>query len=383
MDKTLSIDRRILGPHVGIGVIFNSNSSGKYTKDAELYQDILEYSISKNDGFKFTELGQWLLDHNNEIVTYYSDFRKKVSRAARIANRRQRIQHCLDNLIQFDLIYQKATIKSSKNQEETPLYALTKEGNFLSLILRCITKRENTHIHLVEQSKNELLKLLHSYTSNDSPVLMFINNFFTICNENGIFALIINHFVRRILKGSKVHTPKDLLLLFLGIRHSLNWLVIHPIIFNETLNKLDAGSKKIMYFQFKMEIEEYYYENYLLEEWKRRRLLKNLWPSNYLTDFSDIVAIPGKDWQLMRHENIHDELIVTIPGYCNECKSDRPFLFKTENYLEHLILAHRADPVDTIGGDCTVCGNKYSIFANVMKLPWFLDIWQSPMSKES
>jgi hypothetical protein len=52
----------------------------------------------------------------------------------------------------------------------------------------------------------------------------------------------------------------------MGVRHSLNWIILFPDSFLDTLQELDDETKKLVLFHFKMEIEEYYKENYLVEE---------------------------------------------------------------------------------------------------------------------
>ena len=70
---------------------------------------------------------------------------------------------------------------------------------------------------------------------NDSCVLLFIVNFFRKCNENERFSFIIDHFMRAILPSSHISHGKDLIALFLGLSHSLNWILPAPELFYELL----------------------------------------------------------------------------------------------------------------------------------------------------
>jgi hypothetical protein len=73
-------------------------------------------------------------------------------------------------------------------------------------------------------------------------------------------------FLRTILPRYRVENGRELLKSFLGIRHSLNWIILFPDSFLDTLQELDDETSKLVLFHFKIEIEEYYKENYLLEE---------------------------------------------------------------------------------------------------------------------
>jgi hypothetical protein len=82
-----------------LNLIFERDANGKYTNNALLYQDILEYffetinnSGTKNngtygspDGFFFNDLAGWLVTKKNaEFVSYYTDFNSRVSKQNRI-----------------------------------------------------------------------------------------------------------------------------------------------------------------------------------------------------------------------------------------------------------------------------------------------------------
>jgi len=131
--------------------------------------------------------------------------------------------------------------------------------------------------------------------------------------------------------------------LILGVRHSLNWIILFPDSFLDTIQELDDETKKLILFHFKMEIEEYYKENYLVEELKimefhneyarrERKGRKIIDIPGVISiippiigereDYSKLIAIPGKEWHLMRFNNISDYSTVTIPGFCIRCNTE-------------------------------------------------------------
>ncbi len=181
---------------------------------------------------------------------------------------------------------------------------------------------------------------------NDSCILLFIVNFFRKCNENERFSFIIDHFMRAILPSSHISHGKDLIALFLGLSHSLNWILPAPKLFYEVLNELGEETKKIVLFQFKMEIEEYHNKNYFPDEALIiRQINDKLSPPQILDDMdrksneNTIVSIPGKEWQTMRFDNIGDYSNVVLPGFCDKCESQRSFVTNIFRYLDSLVAA--------------------------------------------
>jgi hypothetical protein len=148
---------------------------------------------------------------------------------------------------------------------------------------------------------------------NDSCLLLFIVNLFRKCNEKGRFLFIIDHFMKTILPNAHISHGKDLIALFLGLSYSLNWILPDPKLFYEALEELDEETKKLVLFQFKMEIEEYHNKNYFTDEALIvRQINDKLSPSGVLDDMdrksneNTIVSVPGEEWQRMRFDNISD-----------------------------------------------------------------------------
>ena len=334
----------------------------EYTKDSLMYQDILEYGIKHCDehGFRLTELANWLMRNNLEMKNYYVDNKSRTPICVRVGYRRQRIQSCLQNLIRLGLLIEKDKVKAKKNNELTSLYDFTREGYLLSAILG---------------DGNHVFNILESYSNfNDSFILAFIIRFFKREFERGQFHIVIDFFVRTILPRYQVENGRELLKLFLGIRHSLNWIILFPDSFLDTLQQLDDETKKQVLFHFKMEIEEYYKENYLLEELRIMEFHNSY--RKIREDYSKLIAIPGKEWHLMRFNNISDYSTVTIPGFCSRCNTEGAFLFDTRRYLDSIISFYiRHDPSGYPYGKCNKCNNDFGLSAHVMWLPHFTTAW--------
>lgn len=181
--------------------IFEKDIGRDYTDDALLYQDILAYSTiikknsSENVSFKFTELANWLLRNNREFLSYYdsSSTRRNTRFNARIHAQRIRIQNKIDDLIALKLIETKGTIKAEKNILETPLYAYTKLGYLLNLIIQStllekqISNEGKPEKVLAKKKEldsvnNEIFYLLDSIffkvEQNSSSATIFYSHFF-------------------------------------------------------------------------------------------------------------------------------------------------------------------------------------------------------------
>lgn len=351
----------------------------EYTKDSLMHQDILKYGIKHpyENGFRFTEIAKWLMRNNIEMKNYYADNKSRTPMYARIGNRRQRIESCLHNLVRLRLLIEKDKVKAERNNELTPLYDFTREGHLLGAIINVsdgFTTREG-YLEALEHVFN----ILKSYSDiNDSFILTFIIRFFKKEFEGGQFAVIVDFFLRTILPRYRVENGRELLKLFLGVRHSLNWIIPFPDSFLDTLHELDAETKKMVLFHFKLEIEEYYKENYLVEELRIMEFNNSVtWNKiGEREDYSKLIAIPGKESHLTRFNNISDYSTVTIPGFCSRCRTEGAFLYDTRRYLDSIISFYiRHDPGGYPYGKCSKCNNNYGLSAHVMWLPHFTTVW--------
>ena len=228
--------------------IFGTKDGNTLTNSALLYQDILRYGREReynNEGFRFSDLGNWLIANNLEFSKYYSDSKKRTPLNVRLANNRHRIQKLVDNLVTLGLLKVKSFVQAEKNRREpVELYTFGIEGLFLSWRLKTrdeeISSKQSLHI----------LGLVHRCTeASDSCTVLFVNKFFKKCMQEGSFNFIDGFFLSSILPYYTVYTGRDLLLLFLGIMSPLNWILAAPSVFVETLNDLDKKAREVMLFQ--------------------------------------------------------------------------------------------------------------------------------------
>lgn len=119
-------------------MIFEKDAAGRYTARARLYQDILSYSLADRPHgvFLFNDLAKFAIQKNQEYREYYSGSKAHTPMSARIANRRNTIQKCIDDLMQIALITQLGVVSGMKNRLPTPKYAFTRSGRTVALFLQ-------------------------------------------------------------------------------------------------------------------------------------------------------------------------------------------------------------------------------------------------------
>jgi len=252
---------------------------------------------------------------------------------------------------------------------------LTLEGRFLAWIIEAkdpnkstdlmwaIKEKKTKEISELDAIRSEAVKevftIIDSFTSSkDSCILMFLNRFFVKCLSSDYFPECIDFFYYFSLRQMGVAKGQELLRLFTKIGHPLNWIFSYPRIFVETLDEVkDEETKKLIFFEFKMEIEDYYNKYYLVS-----------YPKRYseFSHYSSSLAISGREWQLMRFNNNANYSNVVIPGFCVSCKSENPFTLSLSDYLDHLV-NFAFDPLhkDFIQFNCTHCNKEKSVIAEL------------------
>jgi hypothetical protein len=361
------MDRNEIGPPPKLQDILSS-------KDWPLCLDILKFAKLRYEvGFRFTELGNWLLDNNQELLTFYQDSDAKIPRSSRIANRRQRIQKNLQDLLKVGFLRIKSKVIAEKNNTVVPLYDTTIEGYLLACILFTDSLTYGNIIRLIESINKR----------NDSSILCFVIQFFRESEKKRNFARIVSHFVECVLPSIDTRDAKDILLSFLGHKRIVNWILFDKDSFCQAIEALDEVDKKLLFFEIKIEIESYYMENSLTSAWLIRKVnadayIRNGLPqvesvSESFNEFSKTVGISSKQWQKVRLENANDPSKIIAPGSCSNCKSDKAMEVNVEDYLNSIPHAYGPYPSLFVSGICSECGGYAS--GDILRLEWFTSAW--------
>jgi hypothetical protein len=406
MPKIHSIETNsdnIVGPAPPVdinGVIFEAKDDKTLTNNALLCQDILRYGRDQkysSGGFRFSDLVNWLMRNNLEFINYYSGYKVKTPYSLRLANNRQRIQKLVDQLITLGLVKIKSLTTAEKNKKEPiEVYDFTIEGRFLSWLIK--VRDEKNSGEESPYTIQRIFDLIYKCVEiSDSYTLLFVNKFLEKCMQKGKFDFIVEFFLSSILPWHTLSTGRDLLLLFLGIRSPLNWIIADSEAFIETLMELNGEVRAIILFQFKKEIEQYHDANYLREELAAKEFNEKLFleskkndlrmnqlePSRWSVnkdihsneEVSDVIKIPGKEWQETQFYNIDNYRHVSIPGYCDICKEHRSFLVDIFTYLACIIYTYFPHTDSSVSGQCTICGNGI-ISTRVMRFDHFISAWR-------
>jgi hypothetical protein len=215
---------------------------------------------------------------------------------------------------------------------------------------------------IIVKAVKEVFTIIDSFTSSkDSYILKFLNKFFIKCLDSNYFQECVDLFYYSSLRNIEMVKGQELLRLFTKTGHPLNWIFPCPTIFTQTLDELeDEEMKKIILFQFKMEIEEYYDKYYLVS------YLTRYSQTSFKTHYSSKMAMSGRKWQLMRFNNIANYTKVVIPGLCVSCKSENPFTLSIIDYLADLVnYALHPLRANHILSNCFHCSKENSVIAEL------------------
>lgn len=371
-----------------INMILEMKDEKLFSDIALLYQGILEYGIECADGngIRFTDMANWLIQTLPEFINYYSGSKAKTPLNARLANRRDRIWQHFVHLFDMELVRIKRMVHAKKKEKEIiPLYELTIEGQLLAWIMKGrnpdgITDynrpiRNNiikNEVSMTDQKRFIAITkvsetIIQYFNIKESYVLQFLSAFFDKCFNEGVFSDIIDIFYYCDLKYVEVNRARDLLRLFTKMNHPLDWIFAKPSIFIETINEMDSQTRKLLMSNFKMEIEEYYNEYYLAA------YLRKCGDMTYDPREFDPgeMSIAGKEWQLLRANNLGNETIVIIPGKCSNCKSECPNEMDVTKYLNQLVgFSSRTKDYyeyDNFNFDCKKCKKEKTVFGKIYR----------------
>jgi hypothetical protein len=323
------------------------------------------------------------MTQNIEFYNYYSGLDSHTPFSARIANKRQRIQKCIDNLKEWNFLLVAEMIQAEKNDTKTPLYVLTAEGE---IMFRLIQAKFSTHEKEKNHAIHRILDILTSIREqNDSIILLFITEFFNELLETNKIHYIIKHFTDRILRF-EINSASDFLSHLLGIKYLINWFVVDEKTSFKILWNLKEEQRRIFLYHLKNEIEYYYQEkylNYLRRDYDLysnnsklsiKRLTIPRLTHTYKGDLIYSGGIPSLYWETKRIEHINTFSKVVVPSYCDKCNSQSAFIIQIEDYLKSIIAVYNPHPSMLVGGVCMECNNLLSSF--VMRLPWGAAAWE-------
>jgi hypothetical protein len=369
-----------------IDEIFRKDKNRKYGSNALLGQYILRYSqlVDRKDSgyskpFPHRDLANWLVKNYPQYREYYQyPPHSHTSISNRIENTTQRTKGLLNEMISLGLI-ERAGIEPMKTGTGTKeIFRYTYAAYFVLDLINISNpeqySKESDKILALDNALNDILAIGNALNNiKNSYTIEFLNRFFLKCTEKKKLRPIINYFVEVILPTVRINKGTDLFRIFYGLSDALNWLLAEPSVFLEVLEEIGQEIKKVLLFQFKMEIENYYDKNYRYDELKVAKLNNShdvVYRLHSNRHYFDFIPIPGKIWQLMRLHNIGDYSKVVVPANCDKCRSESTFLIDISQYLENFRHCRRSDFSGVIGGNCSNNCGTY-IVGKLMNFPFF------------
>jgi hypothetical protein len=328
-----------------------------YTKNALLYQNILEYFNIREEKLKYRaesfhkdgkrferridtirlrvepesfttwNLTKWLLKKNLEFVKYYSGLDRYMTMSTKISNRLGTVQQFVDDLERSLLLTRTGIEGASKNRMPTGIYEINSFGKIILLLMKYTIKNvsEETKIRL----RQTILQLVQQYVLQyNSHICDFIARLYSKTIEMGHSESMVNLFVSIIHENT--HTTRTLVDVFNRA------LQIHLVdertrnyfkdIWMKALNEFPEDIKRIIICHEKAEIESRIH-----------------------------LAQPPKDWEEIWIANIQNYTQLTLYGKCSQCFKKYPVVVDYYEYRKELL------PDRTVKRNCLRCNAENSL----------------------
>jgi hypothetical protein len=345
------------GP-VCLDIIFTKEKKdkNKLSDYANLYQNLIEYSLSKDyslsqykpagiHGFKTNEIGYWILKHNQDYINHYNGMNSHIKGSIKLDGVLKRIKRYLLNLEQWGLIEKLGEVDPDTNNGlKTPLYRFTDVGYLIAWVLeyyykpykRKIAKRAIFDLIQLTMMVNHsyvtdvLARIYAKYMEKDLWASHFIPD-----NTKRIFDRIIIVLIG-LLRSGKVQFPKAIE--YLSKAHDIVITAkesseILQTLYFEALGELQEDTRKKFIAHVKAAIEN---------------------------DF--VIAQPSKDWEDMWFENLtnYDTLVLYAICQNKQCEKRYPVLVSYYDYKKKLLSS--SVNCNYLVESCNYCDTKNSLY---------------------
>lgn len=298
-----------------LSIVFSKNVDGSYTRNALLYQDIINYSIkgrykeNDNKSFRSRSLTKWLLEENKEFINYFKDPSTcHFTISNRIENRLDRVKDKVNDLIELNLIEEVGTTKETKGNSNIPIYRHTVNGTLVALII----EGEKSNTNVIE----DIYNLLQNYfKESPSSVDIFYSIFYDKCKKAGIFEGVVAAHSKVIKSDFPItHLPGFLQhLMIRSMDKEYNQVIVQ--LWKDSLNELEAPIKAHFLHNFKLELE--------------------LRMRTKIGDF--------RGYEKMRFKTRNNYNIVSLQGICLSCNNYTSLGLELVQYLEEIHLNPRSN----------------------------------------
>jgi hypothetical protein len=249
------------------GIIsINELMYGSSAEHFKIHRDILSWSTKQQyREFDVTEIGHWLLEHHQPFRDEFAN--SHIPSSYRLHSKRTYITSRLDELAQLRVLQKTRTVKSAKNDTEKTLYAFTREGSFIAWLVEAYYTKEDKVRR--SEATAAVFDILGSYLRNDgSSFAQFVTVFIDKLRQENMLHILIEHSTYNL---ARLVLQQDLRLareVFPAIAHVG---IVPTRIFKEAFKELSETTKRLLLFQFKMDIESNYGSWELTKEWEEMR----------------------------------------------------------------------------------------------------------------
>jgi hypothetical protein len=297
----------------------------QYTDDADILQSILKFSKKrgKEEYWDSEKIREYLLDNCKYYKKIDGGFENKdrTKNSYRLDAMIPRVSYLMEKLIHLELI--EPYLKITTNGPSAELYNFTPLGKLLGLVLDFRDKKVTDDIYD---------HLLNFYDAMDNSFAKLCSIFIRKCRNSPLLIEMIG-LIDDLLENAT--EDKDLFIdqikRFTPILSKESWEILY-----DSFSELDNKSSKkydILLYNFKLYIEE-------LHGIKSQHL---------------------KEFEKLRYDILEDNRVITLEGYCHQCKNYTPCNVGLIEYLRSY--AHvNPDDRNHMNIKCKICKRCYLDF---------------------
>jgi hypothetical protein len=280
-------------------------------RDALARRDILSWyaksAATKEpiQDFDTTKVGYWLLDYHQPFIDDYSRPPESHTRISyRLQSKRPYIKNRLRDLLGLGLIEERGTILAEKGVVEKQLYAFTKEGCLWSWLIEAkYAANEDRRSVAFNNFFGELSAFVaDTHTSFTDSFMEYVNR----CTNEDLFTELDEYYFEHLVQNLFPLTQNYFRFFRFEFLYGLYTNEDTSRILLEIIENADEETQKLILMQLKLDIE-----------------------SNYFDEMNT-----SRDWELQRYDSLSDHTVVTLQGYCLDCKSLWPYTMKTLEFLK-------------------------------------------------
>ena len=263
----------------------------------------------------------------------------------RVSYRKGRIKNKFEDLIKLNLIYVDGTKKAEKVNVDIPLFAYTKFGILIALIIKSMNlrkiisiERDQNKIRNFEKESDKINQTIYELFDSilkigeDYPYsYVFYKDLLNKIKEKGLFGRLVNHIILVCNSNLSIRSLEQLFYKVMDFgfddrEDRRNFLDL----FHETIEELEPEVKDIVLYQMKLSAERKFEikKNYLSRRYERYRFM-------YRANYESIV----------------------LEGNCENCNVESIVIWSYIDYRKKFSTLNRDDPIRL---DCENCKTKNS-----------------------